>query len=102
MSCILLGVILRCCGTLFSTSSRSSETVDPELSIISTVSCPSFPWVVAAPEWSAAAATTPTVLVGPSASGESAALHGYPSLVSQTVVSNVPFTATGIAGRGLG
>ena len=43
--------------------------VDPELSIISTVSCPSFPWMVAAPEWSAAAATTSTVLVGPTASG---------------------------------
>ena len=101
MSCILLGVILRCCGTLFSTSSRSSETVDPELSIISTVSCPSPPWMVAAPEWSAAAATTPAVLVGPTASGGMRGPSWIPLCCFQNSCEQCTFTATGIAGRGL-
>lgn len=56
--------------------------------------------MVAAPKWSTAAPTTQTVLVGPTVLGSLRPFMDTP-VISRTVASNVPFTATDIAGWGL-
>lgn len=69
--------ILPCRNNGFSASSQSRETDDPESSIISIISMPSFPWMVTAPQRTAAPTTTLTVFND--VFGKMAGLHGYPS-----------------------